>query len=326
MRSVHTTLDNTIFHPMSKEQPSEKEKTGSGDQTDLRLHNGILFLLVIFLWGLTWPSMKIGLAYVSPMNFLRQRFIFSAIALSPYVLFMLRKIPKNSGTLPKLLVFSLINILSSIATLIGLVNQGSGIASVLTYTQPLFVFCLAIPFLKERVDTLRLLGAVTGFVGVVVLFSGALGSFMLDATVILLLGAFLWSAAIVFYKKYLSQTYPLIANFSYLSVGAVILSIWSLIANDYTFPTDTTYIISILYTSLAGLSVAMTIWLFLLRVEDATVIAGSSFLVPVVALFLGWKFLGESLYLESTLGSVLVLLGVYLVNLRQRNRQSSFES
>jgi len=304
--------------------PTEKQP-GYGDSTDLRLRNGLLFLLVILLWGLTWASMKISLEFVSPMNFLRQRFIFSAIALFPYLLLTVRKFPKGSGTLPKLMVFSLINVASSIATLIGLVNQGSGIASVLTYTQPLFVFCLAIPFLKERVNTLRLLGAIIGFVGVIVLFSGTLGSFAFDATIILLLGAFLWGAAIVFYKKYLSQTYPLIANFSYLSVGAVIISIWSLIANDYAFPTDTTYIISILYASLAGLSVAMTLWLFLLRVEDATVIAGSSFLVPVVALFLGWKFLGESLYLESALGSVLVLIGVYLVNLKQRNRRSPLE-
>jgi len=232
------------------------------------------------------------------------------------VLLTLRKFPRDRNTLSKLLVFSLINVLSFPPTLLGLVNEESGIASVLAYTYPLFVFGLAIPFLKERVSSCRVLGVMTGFVGVVILSFEALGSFMLGAIGMLILGSFLWAAANVYYKKYLSQTDPLTANFLSLLVGAILLSVFGAITGDYPFPINVTYIVMILYASVVTLSVAETIWFGLLRSEDATVLAGSSFLVPLAALFFGWKLLAEGINVESVLGSALVLVGVYLVNVK----------
>jgi len=67
-------------------------------------------------------------------------------------------------------------------------------------------------------------------------------------------------------------------------------------------------------------SVTYVIWLMLLRSEDATILAGSSFLVPLTALFFGSILLGESIDAQSVLGSALVLVGVYLVNVSKKSR------
>ena len=50
-----------------------------------------------------------------------------------------------------LLFFSLIDVLGFVLGAVGLVEESSSIGAVLTFTQPLFVFCLAVPFLKERI-------------------------------------------------------------------------------------------------------------------------------------------------------------------------------
>jgi drug/metabolite transporter (DMT)-like permease len=39
-------------------------------------------------------------------------------------------------------------------------------------------------------------------------------------------------------------------------------------------------------------------------------------MVPLIALFFGWLFLGENITIESILGSALVLIGVFLVNIK----------
>ncbi len=70
-------------------------------------------------------------------------------------------------------------------------------------------------------------------------------------------------------------------------------------------------------------SVGDTIWLVLLCSEDATILAGSSFLVPLIALFFGSILLGEPINQQSVLGSVLVLLGVYFVNVHKKNSHAS---
>nr|MDO8134038.1 DMT family transporter [Candidatus Njordarchaeum guaymaensis] len=288
----------------------------------MRLQNWLLFLLVAFLWGSGWPVMKIGLRFVPPTTLVLHRFMLSGIVLSPIFLLSLKKVPKDNRSLGKLLIFSSISVAYIAATHIGLVEESSGIGAVLTYTQPLFVFCLAIPFLKERVTSIRLLGAILGFGGIVILFLGKLGSFTLNSSIIMALGALLWAFAIVYYKKYLSQVDSLIANFFQLSFGVIPLSILSLTTNSFAFPRDIEYVWILLYTSVGVLAIGMTVWLFLIKEEEATLVAGSSFLVPLVALLLGWQFLGETIQIESVFGSALILTGVYLVNMRLTQKKT----
>jgi len=266
--------------------------------------------------------MKTSLTFVSPLNFLRQRYFFAALGLSPVLLFNYRKLPRDRRGFGKLLIFSFFNVTSLVATLVGLADEGSGMASVLTYTQPLFLFALAVPFLSEKVTSSRVLGGLLGFVGIVVLSFRALGLFSLESTIVLLLGALLWAVANVCYKKYMTQIDPMFTNF-FQVVGAILLSIVSVCMNDYAFPTSLTYLSTMLYSSVGASSVGDTIWLVLLCSEDATILAGSSFLVPLIALFFGSILLGEPINQQSVLGSVLVLLGVYFVNVHKKNSHAS---
>jgi len=288
----------------------------------VRLRNWIIFFSVASLWGSNWSVMKMGLSYVSPLVFVLQRFLFSAVVLSPVPLLLHKKIPRDRVTLCNLLILCLIDALGVTVTNIGLVGESSGIGAVLTYTQPLFVFCLAIPFLKERVTATKLLGTVIGFVGVAILFLGRIGSFTFNSTLALILGAFLWAVTIVYYKGFLSHVDPFITSFFQLSIGVLPLAILTLITGDFTFPGDPTYLGIILYASVGASAIGWTGWTFLIKEEDATVLAGSSFIVPLMALIFGWQLLGETIHTESILGSALILIGVYLVNLEGQRRRN----
>jgi len=262
--------------------------------------------------------MKIGLRFVSPTTFVLQRFIFSTVALSPVFLLSLRKVPRDSDTLGKLLVLSLINASTIIAVTAGLVEESSGLGAVLTYVQPLFVFCLAALFLEEGATSIRLLGTISGFAGIVVLFHGRSSSLTLNSAIVMISAAFLWAVTIVYYKKYMSQVDSLIASFFQTSLGIIPISMFGMVTNGFTFPRDIEYLYIILYASVGAMAVGSTIWLFLIKEEEATVIAGSSLVTPLVALLLGWLFLGENIRIESILGSALILAGVFLVNMRRR--------
>ena len=96
--------------------------------------------------------------------------------------------------------------------------------------------------------------------------------------------------------------------------GGIAFAALNLYYGCFSFPQEATYLFMVLYTAIGSAFIGWTIWLFLLRKEDATVVSGSSFIVPLVALFSGWLFLGETIAIESILGSVLVLSGVFLVN------------
>jgi len=282
----------------------------------LKPSNLILFLLLAFLWGTGWSATKIALSYVSPSSFLLQRFIFSTIFMFPVFFILQKRIPHDIKTLGKLLLLCSINAFGVTVTNIGLVGESSGIGAVLTYTQPLFVFCLAIPFLNERLKKTKFAGTTMGFVGVVLLFLSSIGSLTFASSLIMILGAFLWAVTIIYYKRFLNHVDSFVTNFFQWAFGVIPLAALNLYNGSFFFPKKLTYLWMVLYTVIGSACIGWTIWLYLLRKEDAIVVSGSSFMVPLIALFFGWLFLGETITIESILGSALVLLGVFLVNIK----------
>jgi len=260
--------------------------------------------------------MKVGLKFVGPLNLVAQRLLLASGALLPILVWKRKNLPRDSHTWLRLVILSLINAIGMASTNIGLLYESSGLSSLLTYTQPLFVFCLATLFLNEEINGVKVLGVMIGFMGVATLY---IGKFLLQAAFsesfpFLILGAFLWAVTVIYYKRFLSHVEPAIVNVIQFPVGSAFLVPLASIMDGLTFSWNALYLFSILYISLLGSAVASTIWLLLLRDEEVTVISTSSFIVPVVAVLFGWLFLGESIGYNSILSIILVLSGVYLVN------------
>ncbi len=281
-----------------------------------RLRNWLIFMSVVFIWGSNWSVMKTALSFVGPLNIVFQRLLFSSIVLFPFLFLSSFRIPKDKNTLRRLFILSIINICIAISTHTGLVHEKSGIGAVLTYTQPLFVFCLAVPFLKEKPSSGRILGILFGFSGVIILFLRKELSFsnFTYQSFLMIIGAFLWAVSIIYYKKFLSHVNPIVTNFFQQSIGAAFVSVLSFRTEGFTFPLNINYLFLVLYMSLASSTLAMTLWVFLLREEEATVLSTASFIVPAIALILGNLILNESLGIVSILGIALILSGIYLVN------------
>ncbi|HIE18396.1 TPA: EamA family transporter [Candidatus Bathyarchaeota archaeon] len=134
----------------------------------------------------------------------------------------------------------------------------------------------------------------------------------------LLLGAFLWAVSTVYYKKLLSHVDPIIVNIFQMSFGALLLGLPLIASGELIFPTSADYLMRVLYASIGASAIAFTIWIHLLREEEATVLSSSSLIVPMIALFFGWLLLEEIVEFQALIGAVLIILGVYLVNRIER--------
>jgi drug/metabolite transporter (DMT)-like permease len=290
---------------------------------DLKLRNWLLFAFLVFLWGSNWSASKVGLGFTSPTTFVLHRFIAAAIAFSPVILVLRKKIPRDRDTLRKLLIYSLIYVSQIVLIQVGLLEESSGMSSVLTFTQPLFVFCLAIAFLREKVTAVKCLGVIVGFAGVAVLLLGKTGSLTLGSSLMLILGGFLWAVTIVYYKKFLILVDPFVATFFQLSIGVLPLVVIGLFNNSFVLLGETVYLVIIFYSSVGSLIIGAAVWFLLLREEEATVLSGSSFLIPLVAMLFGWQLLGETIYTQSLFGAVIVLVGVCLVNFRPNTNRGT---
>ena len=283
-----------------------------------RSRNWLLFFIVVLIWSSNWSVMKSGLRYVEPLTFVFHRFFVSSLFLSPAMILLSRKIPRKRSDLFRLILLSVINASGILSTNIGLVGEKSGLSAVITYTQPLFVFCMAVPLLNEKASADRILGIIIGFLGVIAISARGENIFnsLTSSTLFLLLGAFLWAASTIYYKKFLSHIEPIIANIFQLGLGAVLLGLINITLEEPKFPVSTGYLFIVLYASIGASAIGFSIWIQLLREEEATVLSSSSLIVPMFALFFGWLLLGENVDLQSLAGAILTILGVYLVNRR----------
>lgn len=294
----------------------------------LKRRSWILFIILVLIWGFNWTFMKVGLGFVSPLNFVAQRFLLASATLLPVILLSRRGLPRDASTWFKLLLVSFVNAFGMTSTHFGLLYEVSGLSSILTYTQPLFVFCLAIPLLGEKASIARVLGVAVGFLGVVTIYVGrsSYSPSVSSAVLFLILGAFIWAIIIVCYKKFLSYVSPEIVNAMQFFIGAVFLLTAALTLEGSAFSVDPLYIFSLLYVSVLGTAVGFTIWLVLIRWEEATVVSASSLIVPAVAFVAGCLLLGEAIEYFSILGFIMVLAGVYLVNRPFGNRAEENQS
>jgi drug/metabolite transporter (DMT)-like permease len=145
-----------------------------------------------------------------------------------------------------------------------------------------------------------------------------------QSSLLLVFGAFLWANSTIYFKKYLVDVDVFVTTALQFTIGSVLLGVLSVLGDgsiplDFVFE-DQVYLTLLLYYALAVSVFGTVIWLFLLRRETATNLSTYGFLIPVIALLVGWGLLGEPLTLQSLLGSSLILVSMYTV---QRDSSSN---
>ncbi|MHA2300760.1 MAG: DMT family transporter [Candidatus Thorarchaeota archaeon] len=288
--------------------------------------NWLLFLCSALLWGLSWSVVKVALGYVTPLIFSFHQSLIVTIVLIPFVFVTQKPLPRDRNTLLHLLVYGLVNGVNVVVSNTGLAGESSGIGAMLTFTQPLLVFLLSVVFLHESVKVGKLVGVLVGLIGVSILSIRPDVPFydISPFSVLLVFGAFLWASSTIYYKKFLVQVNVIVTTALQFTIGSGMLGLLSVLV-DGTVPLnfgfeDPLYLGLLLFNTLAVSVFGTIIWLFLLGRETATNLSTYGFLIPVIALIIGWGVLGEPLSLQSLLGSSLILVSMYTV---QRDSSST---
>ena len=287
--------------------------------------NKILFFIMIFLWGSNWSAMKVALSIAPVFAYNYQRFCVTFLFLLLSGVILKVKVPKDKNVYKKVLIYAAFSTLGFAFTSIGLVSQSSGVGSVLTYTQPIWVFMLAVPFLSETFSLHKLIGILLGILGISILFLKDVGSIMSLSATVLVLGAFLWAVATVYYKLKLQNVDPVFVNTGHMAFATITLFLLSYFIEPTFTSWSWQYTSIVIYSGFGASGIGMTIWLILLKTEDATSLSSAGLIVPIIALFFGWVLINEDLGIKSVAGSALVLIGIYLVNhkLKQKGEVSN---
>lgn len=290
----------------------------------------VIYAVVVLIWGTTWYAIKFQLGVVAPEISLVYRFGLAAICVFAYARVTgspMRLSAREHGyvALQGLTLFCLNYWLTYQSTQF----LTSGLVAVLFTGIILLNLINARLFFGTPVEARVLLAAGAGMLGVALLFLPELQSAMGDDSILhgalLALGAtYLASLGnMAAMRNTQSGMSVVTANAYGMAYGTAGLMAIALIrGTPVNFDPSWPYVISLLYLSLAGTSLAFGLYLVLLKRIGPSRAAYTSVLFPVVALAVSTLFEGYRWNLPAVIGLAVLVAGNALA-LGQRARQTA---
>jgi len=243
------------------------------------------------------------------------------------VMFWLRQaFPRDRNTIFKYIFMGVFNLVIPFLLITwGETKIDSSMAAILNGAQPLFVIVIAHFWLHDEKITLpRFGGLIIGFIGVVVLVAQDFNpATFLQGNVwgqlAVVLAAISYATALTFSRKYLRGTKPVVQSTMILVVGAIIM--WPLMSvtnRPIVLPSTPLTWLAVIWLGLLGLCIAYLLFFYLNNAWGPTRASLVTYIFPIVGVFLGIVFLNEQPSWNMVIGSLLVIGGIVVVNLRPR--------
>jgi drug/metabolite transporter (DMT)-like permease len=267
------------------------------------------------LWGGSFFFAKVAVGELGPFTVVFARVSLAALALA-VVVPLRRDAPWSTyfamGFLNNALPFSLI--------FWGQTEIGSGLASILNATTPLFTLVVAhVLTPDERINRTKIVALLTGLSGVVVLIGPAAlaVSAALWAEAACLAAAFSYALAGIYGRRFRRMGIaPAEAAAGQLTASTVlILPIMLVVDRPWMLPPPSlTVWLALGALALLSTALAYVLYFRILAAAGATVLLLVTFLIPVPAILLGALVLGERLEPRHYAGMALIGLGLAIID------------
>jgi drug/metabolite transporter (DMT)-like permease len=277
-----------------------------------------LILLQQILSALAFPIFKVGLNEFDPFVYAFYRFLFSTVVYAPILVFLFRRRKMPAKVHVRILVIGMILILlNQAAFMYGQSLTTAGHSSLLFATIPIFIYILAVIFLKEKATFRRTLGIIVAAVGVYIILSNGSISFgreYLIGDLIILVAVLAWAVVTIMLK-------PLAIQYGAFRVTGLAIVYGSLVYLPFGFyralsfdhsPVTTTGWISIFYVAVVVSVLAYFLWYWLLKYMEASRLAIAQNIQPIIATGVAAVYLSEPVTASFVLGGIIVIGGVII--------------
>lgn len=292
----------------------EQPVASSGGPSPWVLNVSVAVLCLI--WGSTWLVIKEGLRDLPPLTSAATRFLAAGVLFIPLTAALRgREGGVNPGwrlsTIMAVFCFAV-----PYGTLYWVETRiPSGLASVLWALFPMALALIGSRVLAEQqLSGRNWFGFILGFAGVAVLFVTDLrtiGAEAVGAGLIYLSSPIVAAYGNAVVKRDAGQVSSLALNRNGLLGGSVLLWLTAWITEaDAPIQWTNAAIASVVYLTLIGTVLAFGLYFWLLRYAKAHKLALIAYVVPALALLLGWGLGDESLGSSTVAGTALILLGV----------------
>jgi drug/metabolite transporter (DMT)-like permease len=284
---------------------------------------GLILLGLLSLgWGFNWPIMKVVITEIPRWIFRGDSILLASVGLFGVAWFSGHSLRVPAGRWPQLLGMASCNIVGwNMFAIYGVSLLPSGRAAILGYTMPLWSALLSVWFLNEPLTRRRMIGLVLGMGGMALLIGAEfenLGKAPVGV-ILMLIAAVFWAGGLVIYKRNplpmpitaLTAWQALLGGIPIALAGHALETVeWSRVSFWPMF--------GFWYNVFIGLLFCYWAWNKLVQMVPAAVSSLGSLIIPVVGVFSGMVFLGETPRWQDFAALVLVLTSIATVLLPAR--------
>jgi drug/metabolite transporter (DMT)-like permease len=285
--------------------------------------------LFVLLWSTGFIGVKYGIPYAPPFYFLAIRMTIAALLLFIAISFL-----RKSQPITRSIIWP--------STLIGLTLHGAylggcffavsrgmpaGVAALIVSLQPVLVSLFAAKYLNEPLKPRAIVGLILGLIGLFVVVlprinmtgGNAISIVAIAASVIGLLGG---TSGTILQKKY-GGVIPTLAGTSIqYAATAVVLAVLALLFEEPDIQWTGNFIGALAWLVFALSFGAILLLFFLLRSGSAASVSSLYYLVPAATAIEAYLIFDEHISAISMLGSLITVIGVWLVISKQKETPS----
>jgi drug/metabolite transporter (DMT)-like permease len=274
--------------------------------------------LLALIWGSGFLWIKLSLRGLSPVEVTLARLVLGSAVLFAVVAVQRGSLPHSPRLWLHITVAAVFaNAAPYLLFAVGEQHVASSTAGMLNATTPLWTVLIALGTRHQRTTTARqAAGLVIGFGGAVLIFAPwqAVSGLASAGAIACLAAAASYAISYVYMDRFLARRgiSPVVLSACQLAAAAVLLAIALGVTGAPAPRLDATVTASILVLGLVGTGAAYVLNYQIIASVGATMASTVTYLLPIVAIILGFLVLGEHITLLDLAGVALILAGVAL--------------
>ncbi len=304
------------------------EKREAAPRPLARDRTGLALPALVLIWGANFAVVKYALGDFRPLAFNALRFLIASAVLGGFLALGSQRVRVARRDWPALVGLGLLGTtLYQALFIFGLDRTLAGNASLMLAAGPVFTALLSRLVRQERSSGLVLGGVVLSLLGIVLVVLGGssgvrFGRASLAGDLAILIAAAAWSA-------YTVGSAPLVHRYGVVPVTAATMWVGTLGLSAVSLPAllaqpwhavGGAAWLALAYSGALGIATAYYLWYYSVRHLGATRTAVYTNFVPVVALLVAWRTLGEQPAPLQLAGAAGILAGSLLVHLGKIER------
>jgi drug/metabolite transporter (DMT)-like permease len=280
---------------------------------------------VAFFWGTTFLGIRIGIETIPPFLLAGIRNLISGFIIFFYLLFQRKLELVNPRQFLRAFILSIMMIvLANGLTTYSEKYITSGLASLISTLSPFFVLILNLILGNEKLSIKTTLGILLGMFGIFLIYQNSLSDLLnpeyRQGVFAILIAVLVWAIGTIITKKGSENSLTMLMNVSVqMIIAGIILTAIQFILTP-TISTDNWSLRSVLamvYLAIFGSVVGYVAYSYLITQMSSTKVSVLSYVNVVVALFLGWLILDETITSRIIIAASLIIGGVFIVNYKK---------